>query len=142
MRDGRFVQEGRPSDLFLRPADAFTAQFLGDAVILSAALSEGWADCALGRVATDDRRRGPGRIMLRPEQLRFVDPPADGRDATGCGTVQSIDYTGHDCMVTVQLGAGDDAVLVRCASHALPPMGAPVRVAVSGVAHVLSDRGA
>jgi iron(III) transport system ATP-binding protein len=139
MRDGKLVQEGRPIDLFLRPIDAFTARFLGDAVILPAELAEGWATCAIGRIAVDDgRRHGRCEIMLRPEQLQFVAAIDDGQDRLGSGTVQSIDYTGHDCMVTVCIGGPDDVVLVRCSSHDLPEVTDQVRVAASGVAHVLA----
>jgi iron(III) transport system ATP-binding protein len=138
MRDGRFIQEGRPADLFLRPKDAFIARFLGDAVILSAELANGWAACALGRVAIDDDgRSGTGRIMVRPEQLHLTDPSAAGDP--GCrGRVESIDYTGHDCTVTVRLDdQASDVLIVRCSSHALPALKEHVRVVATGTAHVL-----
>ncbi|HVZ15358.1 MAG TPA: ABC transporter ATP-binding protein [Bauldia sp.] len=157
MRDGRFVQEGKPADLFLRPTDAFTARFLGDAVILPAELDAGWAECVLGRVAIDeDRRRGTGRIMFRPEQLSLVAASAEAKDPGCGGRVESIEYTGHDCMVTVRIGdrmegdpaagdraAGDrvggDDLIVRCSSHELPALKARVRVTASGTAHVLGE---
>ncbi|MHA0853661.1 ABC transporter ATP-binding protein, partial [Serratia nematodiphila] len=63
MRNGRLAQVGAPQDLYLRPVDEPTASFLGETLVLTAELAHGWADCALGRIAVDDRQRsGPARI--------------------------------------------------------------------------------
>jgi iron(III) transport system ATP-binding protein len=139
MRDGRFIQEGRPADLFLRPKDAFTARFLGDAVILPAELEGGWARCILGRVAIDDGlQRGAAQIMLRPEQLHLVSARAIAGEPGCPGRVESIDYTGHDCTVNVRTDA-NALLIVRCSSYNLPELKAQVQVAATGSAHVLSD---
>jgi iron(III) transport system ATP-binding protein len=141
MCNGRFIREGRPADLFLRPGDAFTARFLGDANILTAALKDGRAECALGLVPTDDsQRHGTGAIMLRPEQLQLT--YASITDSQGClGRVDNIEYTGHDCTVIVRIDnwAGAQTLIVRCSSHALPALKAAVRITASGIAHVLAD---
>lgn len=82
MRNGRLAQVGAPQDLYLRPVDEPTASFLGETLVLTAELAHGWADCALGRIAVDDRQRsGPARIMLRPEQIQIglSDPAQHGR---------------------------------------------------------------
>ena len=81
MRNGRLAQVGAPQDLYLRPVDEPTASFLGETLVLTAELAHGWADCALGRIAVDDRQRsGPARIMLRPEQIQIglSDPAQHG----------------------------------------------------------------
>ncbi len=67
LREGRLVQAGTPQALYLSPRDRETATFLGDAILLPAELEAGFADCALGRIATDaGDRSGPAEIMLRP----------------------------------------------------------------------------
>jgi iron(III) transport system ATP-binding protein len=72
MRDGVVVQAGSPQDLYLRPTDAQTARFLGDAIILQAVLDDGGAHTILGRIpTTPGNRRGNAMVMLRPEQLQL-----------------------------------------------------------------------
>ena len=139
MRGGELAQVGRPLDLYLRPNDPVTASFLGEAVVLDAELSPGWAACVLGRVATNDAsRHGAGRIMLRPEQLRVQ--LLDGYDdASACvGEVVEADFCGPVCELSVQLAAAVPAPLVHVHSAGLqaPPVGARVAVTVHGQAHV------
>ncbi len=51
LREGRLIQAGSPQSVYLQPLDRETALFLGDAVMLPAIVKNGFADCALGRVA-------------------------------------------------------------------------------------------
>jgi iron(III) transport system ATP-binding protein len=74
IRDGRLVQVGAGTELYLRPKDDLTACFLGEA-LLPAQLAGGVADCVLGRIAVDDvAYEGHARIMLRPEQGKSMRP--------------------------------------------------------------------
>ena len=57
MREGRFSQIGTPRDLYLRPKDRMIAEFLGDAIVLSAKIANGYAESTLGRIAVDGRER-------------------------------------------------------------------------------------
>ena len=146
MRDGSLAQVGRPMDLYLRPRDEDTATFLGDAVIVSARVERGWAECHLGRIAVDDaERHGTARIMLRPEQLRVAEAPA-GAPERGTGVVTDVDFTGHACVLTLQVaGAGAFAapgetpapLMVRTTAQSALPVGARVSITVTGPAHVL-----
>ncbi|MDR6293743.1 iron(III) transport system ATP-binding protein [Inquilinus ginsengisoli] len=139
MRSGRLLQAGTPRELYLRPRDSMIAEFLGDAIILPAQLAEGWADCALGRIAVDDRRHGPAQIMLRPEQLALADA-RDGAPGTR-GEVAEIDFAGSVCTVTVRLPdgpAGAQRLLLRRPGLGLPAVGARVRITVQGEAHVFA----
>ena len=143
MREGRLAQVGQPRDLYLRPVDPATADFLGEAVVLPAQLSEGWANCALGRIATNDAQRvGTAQIMLRPEQLQLTEVPASegtGTPAGDClGVVLEADFCGPVCELTVRLLAheGHAPLLVRSPGLHAPTVGATVRIAVQGLAHV------
>jgi iron(III) transport system ATP-binding protein len=157
LREGRVVQVGSPRALYANPADRGTALFLGDALILPAELEDGWARCRLGRVPVDARgRRGAAEIMLRPEQLRLTlaspGAPADDADPAAChGQVTDIEFGGAVCTIAVSLphdpeafsrapgvaAASNAPLLIRSTSVDLLPVGARVRIAVSGMAHVL-----
>jgi iron(III) transport system ATP-binding protein len=142
MRSGRLAQVGRPRDLYLRPSDPATASFLGEAVVLAARMSGGWADSALGRLATDSTLgSGEVQIMLRPEQLQLEEIAeadtvvvGDGR----VGTVMEADFCGPVCELTVRLaGDGADPLLrVSSPGASAPLVGARVRIRVAGPAHV------
>ena len=143
LRDGRLIQAGTPQALYLSPCDRETATFLGDAILLQADLGDGFADCTLGRIATDGTaRRGRSEIMLRPEQLSLV--AANEAPAGTCnGTVSHVEFGGALCSVTLLLddANGGAALAVRTSSAGLPEVGSRVRVTVSGKAHVFSMTG-
>ncbi|HEX2297057.1 MAG TPA: ABC transporter ATP-binding protein, partial [Pseudonocardiaceae bacterium] len=65
MRDGRFTQVGAPQEVYRRPRDRFTAEFLGDCITLPCSVSGGVADCALGPVPVT-AADGPATLLLRP----------------------------------------------------------------------------
>lgn len=144
MRGGVLAQVGTPRDLYLRPRDPVTASFLGDAVVLDATLSAGWADCVLGRLPTHDTVRvGAGHVLLRPEQLSVQ--PLDAAvtqwaqsEASCVGTVVEADFCGAVCEMVVQLDDHSSGGLVHVHSAGLdaPPVGARVRVQARGTAHV------
>lgn len=138
MRDGRVAQAGAPIDLYLRPRDSATATFLGDAIILPAMVNGGWATCALGSLAVDDAQRtGSARIMLRPEQVQI----AESDSARVAGKVVDVEFVGHSCVLTVDLASsnGSQTLQVRSPVGPAPTVGSPVRLRVTGPAHVLQD---
>lgn len=110
MREGRIVQFDTPEALYTRPADRFTASFVGDANFIEGRVTarldgaltvKGFAEFTVRdrNARRDDReaRGGTGgadavTIMVRPNRLRFASPGAvNGFDAviTGCR------YFGH-----------------------------------------------
>jgi iron(III) transport system ATP-binding protein len=141
LRAGRLIQAGSPQTLYLHPADRETANFLGDALLLRAGIADGFADCILGRVATNQAARGStAEIMLRPEQLQ-LSVVTDGESGEGCtGTVIDIEFGGALCAVTLRLrGTADGALLtVKSSGIGLPAIGSTVRITVLGTAHILA----
>jgi iron(III) transport system ATP-binding protein len=140
IRDGRMAQVGSGTELYLRPKDDLTARFLGEAVLLSAQLAGGVADCALGRIAVDDLAyEGHARVLLRPEQVQIS--PADSGDSGGARwQVERVDFEGFSCLITIRATgttfAGGPALLtVRGLSTQAPQRGAKVKVAIIGRAH-------
>ena len=154
MRNGRLPQVGEPRDVYLRPHDRMIAEFLGEAIVMTAEIADGWADCALGRIPVDQRdRRGSAQIMLRPEHMAMTLAPAvnDATDATegAIGEVTDIDFGGATCSLALRLLHSDPALkrpapldrplILRTSGVKAPPLGARVRIRVVGEAHILAD---
>ena len=135
LREGRLVQAGSPQTLYRHPRDRETALFLGDAVLLPAIVRNGFADCALGRVAVEGDHSGKVEIMLRPEQIRVV---ADSASPQNGGRVVDVQFGGAVCTVAVALAdVALPPILIKTSSVALPAPGDLVRLDVAGRAHVL-----
>jgi iron(III) transport system ATP-binding protein len=91
MHDGRIVQCGSPTEVYWRPADEWTARFLGEVNVLDAHLEDGTADTALGRLpAPTNGHRGRCQVGLRPEHL--------GLEAGGDAVVAGREFRGHDVL--------------------------------------------
>ncbi len=155
LQDGRLVQVGTPRDVYFHPKDPRTARFLGEAIVLPAMLGDGWVECGLGRISADTvGRRGPGEIMLRPDQL-CLEPvagglPASGSNPTACfGRITAVEFGGAVCTIGISLMKGSPLAAsysdgpaanvdfkVRGLSIDLPPIGEMVRISVLGQAHV------
>lgn len=133
MRSGRFTQVGTPYDVYTRPVDEETALFLGDALILPAELSAGYAVCALGQVPTDNAHAsGQGKVMLRPEQL----------SVTACALHESpisildVDFTGQLSTLTLALAGEQQPVILKTVSQPGWNPGTAVRIDIAGTARV------
>ena len=77
IREGRVAQLGTPEELYLHPADAFVAGFLGEVNRIPARIRNGAATCALGAVPARGVPDGPAELLLRPEGLRIL-PAGEG----------------------------------------------------------------
>ena len=142
MRGGALAQVGRPREVYDQPIDLPTAEFIGDTCTVPGVVRQDTARCALGVI---DVRRTPGRampdgpalLMLRPEQIQLHPRPAAGDDRSRA-VVSSVEYFGHDCVVTAALPGALDApaTTVTCrllAGEHLEP-GTNITVSVSGPA--------
>ena len=145
MRSGLLAQVGNPRQVYDEPVDLPTAEFIGEACIVPSIVNGDIARGALGDVVV--RRPpgapafdGPAKLMLRPEQLQIHrSTDADSSLARGVpAVVLSVDYFGHDCVVTAELpaAAGLPATSVTCrllgGDEVIP--GASVNISVSGAA--------
>ena len=122
MRDGTIVQEGSPEELYLAPADRWTAEFVGAGNFLPGRVDGGMVETLLGRFAvfTEDAPPGHVEALIRPELLELaVDPD-------GAGEVVAREFRGHDVFYRVRL---DGALLVsQRPSNEVVPLGARVAV--------------
>jgi iron(III) transport system ATP-binding protein len=137
MRHGRLVQLAAPETVYGSPTDAGVAEFVGEAVLLPASVSDGYATCELGSLAVRGAVvpvSGPVRILLRPEQLVLSD------GGTGVeARVRDVSYFGHDASVRLELVPGGTEVLARVAGHDRPRTGSLVRLTVVGEALAYPD---
>ncbi|CAI1930393.1 ABC transporter ATP-binding protein [Serratia proteamaculans] len=137
MRNGRLAQVGPPQDLYLRPVDEPTATFLGETLVLSAELEQGWADCVLGRIAVDDHQRcGPARIMLRPEQIQISQCEAQQQSQA---MVTSIDFAGFVSTLNLRMTGSDTAIEIKTVSREGIRAGSHVNLNIIGQAHIFAE---
>jgi len=135
MRDGRFLEVGAPRSLYLRPRTRMVAEFLGEAVVLDARVTQGVAVCALGLVALDapitaDR----AHLLLRPEQIVLT--PAAGPEHQA--KVVAVSFAGAICSVTLQFRQSDAYRLTLRRSFVEAPMiGDSLAVSVVGKGHLV-----
>ena len=137
MFDGRFTQVGSPREVYESPRNRQTAVFLGDTCLLPAEVAGGVAVGPLGPVPIRSRPgdpvEGPVLLMLRPEQLRLE--ADEGICTAGVPAVtRSIEYFGHDCVVTAEVaGSRSETVTITCRTTGpVFTPDTPVRVMVSG----------
>jgi len=132
MREGRIVQSADPRTLYRDPVDAEVALFVGEAVLLNAALRGDHAETALGRLPI---RGAPvaaqrGVVMLRPEQISCHDRPLTGSPR---GHVTATEFFGHDATARISLGDGaGQEITARSVGHRLPRVGDEVSIVVDG----------
>nr|WP_090338946.1 ABC transporter ATP-binding protein [Mycolicibacterium malmesburyense] len=134
MRDGRFTQVGPPQEVYRHPTDHFTAAFLGDCISLPCTVTDGVAECALGRIPvhnTDSRPTGAATLLLRPEQL-VATVVSDTERLEGVGTVLAVEFLGHDVLLTVDPAGDAEPIIVRQHSLEPPAVDAKVHIRVLG----------
>jgi len=116
MHNGAIVQEGRPRDLYARPASGFVADFVGEATFVPGEVVSGGIRALGGVVAcsfADGVAPGAaGLLVVRPENI-VVHASASGRPNEFPGTLRVAAFLGDrlDCVVEI----GD--LLVRARAH-------------------------
>jgi ABC-type Fe3+/spermidine/putrescine transport system ATPase subunit len=111
MAEGRIVQIGTPSEVYLHPATRFVAGFLGETNLLPATLcgreNEGamlrLADGTLSRARMPrDATEGGGTVVsIRPERIRLLDGGTTA-ETTVHGVVESCVFLGRHARVVVR----------------------------------------
>jgi iron(III) transport system ATP-binding protein len=103
LSEGRVEQVGTPAEIYLRPVNRWVAGFVGDANLLHAEGHGDRADTRLGTVPLLEPMRGACDVLARPEHLDL--DPVDGEVAGGgaAGTVELVEYVGHDTTYLVTL---------------------------------------
>lgn len=144
VKDGRIEEVGTPEALYLSPARAFTADFLGDSVSVASTVESRNGELrvvtALGAFQLPDRFRqrsdGP-RVYIRPDRLRLS---AGGQAAKGLeATILARRFVGTGYEYDLR-PCSDESMLLHVTQ---PVQGAPfdvgatVQVEVPGDAYVI-----
>jgi iron(III) transport system ATP-binding protein len=106
MREGRIVQTGTPAQVYEAPADAWVADFVGEAALLPGTVHNGVVETPLGELATAGGPAGAATVLVRPEQVEVLPSPEAG---TVAAIVARKDFFGHDALLALRL---DDGVQV------------------------------
>ncbi len=141
MRDGRVVQAGPPQHLYLAPYDEAAARFLGEAIILEAEVAGGLARSPMGWVAVAEmNRKGPARIMLRPEQIAMRVTEEGAQTDAAKGRVVGCFPRGPTTRVVIEpMWLRHQTTITLTTSSVLcPPIGAIVQLDLLGTAHVFA----
>ena len=132
MDGGRMVQVGSPTDLYLRPADAFAASLFGEVNELTAVVRDGHADTPLGRIPARGLADGTAaRVLIRPEGLTLSSPNETLSRLPTLGRVEAARLLGRTSLVHLSVPAGDGRMLhlhARMPGIFLPPDASHVSV--------------
>ena len=124
MRSGRIAQMGTPIQLYEDPADAFIADFMGEANVLQGEVL-GPGRVALGGIvlatAMRDHPPGPAQLAVRPEAVTLA---AEGEGLPG--RVQRAAFLGQTREYEIETAAGQLFVVTPAAAHAFAPGAAVV----------------
>ncbi len=129
LNDGRIEQTGPPAELYLRPANLFVANFLGDSNVFAAEHETKTRRLRLPFATID---APPGKngarcwAMIRPESMELS---AEG-EADFSAAVESATFLGN--RLRLQLRAGGERVVVDVENRRSIPSNAPVFVRVKG----------
>lgn len=136
MRAGQIMQTGSPIDVYRRPVDLWTAQFLGDAIVVPGRINRthlGTVHTFLGNLFVDQSHQDGNSsggdnvlVVLRPEQI------VEARSERGAihAKVENVRFRGMLADVTLDISG--DPVVARWPSSVLPSNGDVVDIQVIG----------
>jgi len=136
MSNARIAQSGAPRELYERPANRFVADFIGDANVVAAEVSDiadERAKVRLGPIALDLERRGarsgPVTLAIRPEALVLsAERPAG---AAAPARIVKAAYLGTHMEYTVASAIGDLFIVDRSPTRPFAP-GSEVWISIPG----------
>ena len=137
MAEGRFLQVGSPLSVYLEPADAAVATFLGHAALVRGVTNGGGTASSLLGPLPLKGLHDAGELLLaiRPEQLEVTRPDADRGDVRPEGvvaTVLDVSFFGHDATVRVTVDGHPDVLTARTPADSVPQTGDRVLLQVNG----------
>lgn len=117
LNQGRIVQLGEPEQIYNRPADAFVADFIGEAVLVPVDRIDAASVNLCGsrvKCAADVPPSGPLALVVRSEKLRLVDATSENAFPV---TIRSRVFQGESQLVSVETVNGRPLIF-RLPTHA------------------------
>ena len=143
LRDGRIEQDAPPAELYVKPATAFAARFIGTPPMNLVPLADGPQGAVIVGSTGPALLAAPGAGLLlgvRPEDITLGERPAADHLATPTAmavpaAIAAVEYLGADSTVTCTVGAA--AITIRAPGRVALPVGAAVTLAWSpGALHL------
>ncbi|MEP7071534.1 MAG: ABC transporter ATP-binding protein [Verrucomicrobiota bacterium] len=129
VNEGRIEQTGAPIDLYLRPANPFVANFLGESNIMAAERAHDSGRVRLPFASANGSVPGAGAkcwAMIRPESFEIVGE----ENADFSATVEASTFLGN--RLRLRLRAGNETLIIDTANRTSIALNAPVFVRVKG----------
>ncbi|MGE7470490.1 ABC transporter ATP-binding protein [Bosea sp. NPDC003192] len=138
MRDGHILQVGAPMELYERPADVFTARFIGSPTmnIMPAKIGDGTLQLGEKPLAWPTTLPADILVGVRPQELRVLEQ-SEGADLTLSGTVAVVEPLGPETFVHVEAEGG--LLLASAPAKNPPAVGSAVRLGAPASALRLFD---
>ena len=107
MRDGHILQVGAPMELYEKPADVFTARFIGSPTMNIVPAKAGQGTLQLGEKPLAWPTTLPADILVgvRPQELRVLEQ-GEAADLILSGTVAVVEPLGPETFVHVEAAGG------------------------------------
>ncbi len=130
MSNARIAQEGAPRELYEEPANAFVADFIGDANLIDVTIQAVEGDrarVAIGSAIVALPARGlppgPAKVAVRPESLLLTTGEGPGLP----GMVRKCTYLGNhlDLLITTETA---ELFVVQYGARPMLPEGTPIRL--------------
>ncbi len=122
MRDGLVAQIGEPSEVYHHPVSPWVASFLGEANVLPGMAANGHATTLVGDVSLVEPKKGPCRVVVRPEHLTVN----HGKGAV----VSAVEFYGHDTSYRMTMNGA--TIVARAIAAPTFSLGDRVSVSYSG----------
>lgn len=135
---GRIQQLGTPQALYRRPANLFTADFLGDSNLIPLVVAEGRGILPDGQSFTLNGAPRAGTLMLRPEDLTRTRRGEAG--LTFKGVVAARYYSGKDFQIELDCPGTGRLLAVLRDDGAVPDTGAELTLhSATDALHVIEE---
>lgn len=106
LRDGTLEQIASPREIYVHPATAYTAQFIGQTNLLRGQVQDQSAVCGSVQFSPVSAPDGPATFSLRPEAIRCADrQPSTNGQARFKAIVRQQIYAGATEMLEVDCGS-------------------------------------
>ncbi|PWW00279.1 ABC-type Fe3+/spermidine/putrescine transport system ATPase subunit [Hoeflea marina] len=110
MNKGRFVQIGTPNQIYANPVNRFVSEFMGEVNVVD--VERGAAGSLVDRLTgaayqspAGDSEFREAALVVRPEDIRFLDHPDDAADNKLTGTIYNDYLLGSRVQYQVRVGS-------------------------------------